>query len=63
MHAILEITVPSSNSLLGIYSSSTDTVHIPSPDSRSSAVGAIRREIKGVVLTPYFSNQLWTSGV
>ncbi|KAL1218931.1 GBF-interacting protein 1-like [Cardamine amara subsp. amara] len=46
--AVLEITVPSSNSLLGVYSSSADPVHVPSPDSRSSAVGAIRREVRGV---------------
>ncbi|KAJ4952077.1 hypothetical protein NE237_028909 [Protea cynaroides] len=39
----------SNNSVIGVYSSSTDPVHVPSPDSRSSvAVGAIRREV-GVV--------------
>ncbi|XP_022721570.1 uncharacterized protein LOC111279005 isoform X2 [Durio zibethinus] len=39
----------SSNSVVGVYSSSTDPVHVPSPDSRSSgAVGAIKREV-GVV--------------
>ncbi|XVF86867.1 hypothetical protein PTKIN_Ptkin18bG0076100 [Pterospermum kingtungense] len=39
----------SSSSLIGVYSSSTDPVHVPSPDSRSSsAVGAIKREV-GVV--------------
>ncbi|XP_024006173.1 uncharacterized protein LOC18010367 isoform X2 [Eutrema salsugineum] len=43
-----DVTVPSSNSVLGVYSSSADPVHVPSPDSRSSAVGAIRREVKGV---------------
>ncbi|KAK4785631.1 hypothetical protein SAY86_002320 [Trapa natans] len=38
----------SSNSVVGLYSS-TDPVHVPSPDSRaSSAVGAIKREV-GVV--------------
>ncbi|KAJ6415852.1 hypothetical protein OIU84_004609 [Salix udensis] len=38
-----------SNSVVGVYSSSTDPVHVPSPDSRSSgAVGAIKREV-GVV--------------
>ncbi|CAI8607934.1 unnamed protein product [Vicia faba] len=36
----------SSSSVVGVYSSSTDPVHVPSPDSRSS--GAIRREV-GVV--------------
>ncbi|XWS20093.1 hypothetical protein CRYUN_Cryun31cG0071500 [Craigia yunnanensis] len=39
----------SSSSVIGIYSSSTDPVHVPSPDSRSSgAVKAIKREV-GVV--------------
>lgn len=39
----------SSNSVVGVYSSSSDPVHVPSLDSRSSAaVGAIRREV-GVV--------------
>ncbi|XP_042484584.1 GBF-interacting protein 1-like isoform X2 [Macadamia integrifolia] len=42
-------TLASNNSVVGVYSSSTDPVHVPSPDSRSSvAVGAIRREV-GVV--------------
>lgn len=42
-------TVASASSAVGVYSSSTDPVHVPSPDSRSSgAVGAIRREV-GVV--------------
>uniref|UniRef100_A0A1J3I8R8 GBF-interacting protein 1 N-terminal domain-containing protein n=1 Tax=Noccaea caerulescens TaxID=107243 RepID=A0A1J3I8R8_NOCCA len=43
-----DVTVPSSNSVLGVYSSSADPVHVPSPDSRSSAVGTIRREVRGV---------------
>lgn len=43
------ITSGSSNSVVGLYSSSTDPVHVPSPDSRAfSAVGAIKREV-GVV--------------
>ncbi|KAL6285415.1 hypothetical protein ACE6H2_009805 [Prunus campanulata] len=38
--------VVSSNSVVGLYSSSTDPVHVPSPDSRPSAsVGAIKREV------------------
>ncbi|KAJ4717822.1 GBF-interacting protein 1-like isoform X2 [Melia azedarach] len=38
-----------SNNSVGVYFSSTDPVHVPSPDSRSSsAVGAIKREV-GVV--------------
>ncbi|KAK8465027.1 hypothetical protein PHAVU_010G132600 [Phaseolus vulgaris] len=42
-------SVASSSSAVGVYSSSTDPVHVPSPDSRSSSVvGAIRREV-GVV--------------
>ncbi|KAK3220370.1 hypothetical protein Dsin_014340 [Dipteronia sinensis] len=42
-------TLASSNSVVGVYFSSTDPVHVPSPDSRSSAaVGAIKREV-GVV--------------
>lgn len=42
-------TPGSSNSVVGVYSSSSDPVHVPSLDSRSSAsVGAIRREV-GVV--------------
>ncbi|XP_015865871.3 GBF-interacting protein 1-like isoform X2 [Ziziphus jujuba] len=41
--------VASSSSTIGVYSSSTDPVHVPSPDSRSSAaIGAIKREV-GVV--------------
>ncbi|XP_024022469.1 GBF-interacting protein 1-like isoform X1 [Morus notabilis] len=41
--------VASSSSAIGVYSSSTDPVHVPSPDSRSSgSVGAIKREV-GVV--------------
>uniref|UniRef100_A0A2P2LA64 Uncharacterized protein LOC105631409 isoform X2 n=1 Tax=Rhizophora mucronata TaxID=61149 RepID=A0A2P2LA64_RHIMU len=39
----------SSNSVVGVYSSSTDPVHVPSLDSRSSsAVGAIKREVGAV---------------
>ncbi|XP_022948928.1 uncharacterized protein LOC111452434 isoform X2 [Cucurbita moschata] len=39
----------SNGAAVGLYSSSTDPVHVPSPDSRSSAaVGAIKREV-GVV--------------
>ncbi|XP_043720247.1 GBF-interacting protein 1-like isoform X2 [Telopea speciosissima] len=42
-------TLASNNPVVGVYSSSTDPVHVPSPDSRSSVtVGAIRREV-GVV--------------
>ncbi|KAE9584722.1 hypothetical protein Lal_00033355 [Lupinus albus] len=42
-------TVASTSSAVGVYSSSTDPVHVPSPDSRASGVvGAIRREV-GVV--------------
>lgn len=42
-------TMASTSSEVGVYSSSTDPVHVPSPDSRSSGVvGAIRREV-GVV--------------
>ncbi|KAM1060178.1 hypothetical protein TB1_024126 [Malus domestica] len=38
--------VVSSNSVVGVYSSSTDPVHVPSPDSRPAAsVGAIKREV------------------
>ncbi|CDY33258.1 BnaC01g37310D [Brassica napus] len=36
-------TLPSTNSV----SSSTDPVHVPSPVSRSSPVGAIKREVRG----------------
>ncbi|VVA97562.1 unnamed protein product [Arabis nemorensis] len=42
-----EVTSPSTNSVLGVYSSSTDPVHVPSPVSRSSPVGAIKREVRG----------------
>ncbi|KFK38755.1 hypothetical protein AALP_AA3G156400 [Arabis alpina] len=41
------VTSPSTNSVLGVYSSSTDPVHVPSPVSRSSPVGAIKREVRG----------------
>lgn len=41
------VTLPSTNSVLGVYSSSTDPVHVPSPVSRSSLVGAIKREVRG----------------
>ncbi|KAL5171389.1 GBF-interacting protein 1 [Glycine soja] len=38
--------VASTSSAVGVYSSSTDPVHVPSPDSRSpGVVGAIRREV------------------
>ncbi|XP_034900257.1 uncharacterized protein [Populus alba] len=44
-----DASLASSNSVVGVYSSSTDPVHVPSPDSRSSGVvGAIKREV-GVV--------------
>lgn len=42
-------TNSSSSSVVGLYSSSSDPVHVPSPNSRPAAnVGAIRREV-GVV--------------
>lgn len=45
----LPSTASSNNSVVGVYSSSSDPVHVPSPDSRSAAkVGAIKREV-GVV--------------
>ncbi|CAN8288034.1 unnamed protein product [Cochlearia groenlandica] len=43
-----DVTVPESNSILGVYSSMADPVHVPSPENRSSAVGAIRREVRGL---------------
>ncbi|KAI4331287.1 hypothetical protein MLD38_029486 [Melastoma candidum] len=43
------ISLGSNNPSVGLYSSSTDPVHVPSPDSRSSSVvGAIKRDV-GVV--------------
>ncbi|KAG2305663.1 hypothetical protein Bca52824_025411 [Brassica carinata] len=41
------VTLASTNSVIGVYSSSTDPVHVPSPVSRSSPVGAIKREVRG----------------
>ncbi|KAJ0264014.1 Dentin sialophosphoprotein [Hirschfeldia incana] len=41
------VTLASSNPVVGVYSSSTDPVHVPSPVSRSSPVGAIKREVRG----------------
>ncbi|CAN7001514.1 uncharacterized protein LOC103870075 isoform X3 [Brassica rapa] len=41
------VTLPSTNSVIGVYPSSTDPVHVPSPVSRSSPVGAIKREVRG----------------
>ncbi|CAH8359844.1 unnamed protein product [Eruca vesicaria subsp. sativa] len=41
------VTLPLTDSVLGVYSSSTDPVHVPSPVSRSSPVGAIKREVRG----------------
>ncbi|KAF7814076.1 GBF-interacting protein 1-like isoform X1 [Senna tora] len=42
-------TLASNSSAVGVYSSSTDPVHVPSPDSRSpGVVGAIRREVGAV---------------
>ncbi|KAL3632056.1 hypothetical protein CASFOL_025040 [Castilleja foliolosa] len=42
-------TSSSSNSVVGVYSSNSDPVHVPSPHSRPAAnIGAIRREV-GVV--------------
>nr|XP_029123791.1 uncharacterized protein LOC105056461 isoform X3 [Elaeis guineensis] len=46
---VLSPTLASTNSVIGMSSSSSDPVHVPSPDSRSAGtVGAIRREV-GVV--------------
>ncbi|XP_068660739.1 GBF-interacting protein 1-like isoform X2 [Aristolochia californica] len=43
------LTFVSSNSAVGLYSKSTDPVHVPSPDSRSSGkVGTIKREFGAV---------------
>lgn len=37
------------NSVVGVYSSSSDPVHVPSPDSRAaSKIGAIKREVGAV---------------
>lgn len=37
------------NSVAGVYSSSSDPVHVPSPDSRPAAnIGAIKREVGAV---------------
>ncbi|KAF8096633.1 hypothetical protein N665_0305s0053 [Sinapis alba] len=41
------VTLASTNSVIGVYSASTDPVHVPSPVSRSSPVGAIKREVRG----------------
>ncbi|KAF2556299.1 hypothetical protein F2Q68_00017801 [Brassica cretica] len=41
------VTLPSTNSVIGVYPSSIDPVHVPSPVSRSSPVGAIKREVRG----------------
>ncbi|KAL1811332.1 hypothetical protein DCAR_0623383 [Daucus carota subsp. sativus] len=39
----------SNNSVAGVYSSSSDPVHVPSPDSRPAAnIGAIKREVGAV---------------
>lgn len=47
-HSHSEILIVSSSSS-GVYASSSDPVHVPSPDSRSAGtVGAIKREV-GVV--------------
>ena len=46
----------SNNSVVGVYSSSSDPVHVPSPDSRPAAnVGTIKREVRvvGVSRQPY----------
>lgn len=48
VHQNSAILAPAS-SAVGVYSSSTDPVHVPSPDSRSpGVVGAIRREVGAV---------------
>lgn len=42
-------TTSSNNSIGGVYSSSSDPVHVPSPDSRPAAnIGAIKREVGAV---------------
>ncbi|XP_028096739.1 uncharacterized protein LOC114296632 isoform X2 [Camellia sinensis] len=49
-------TLASNHSVVGVYSSSSDPVHVPSPDSRSAAtIGAIKREfgVVGVRRQPY----------
>ncbi|XP_020276851.1 LOW QUALITY PROTEIN: uncharacterized protein LOC109851226 [Asparagus officinalis] len=50
-------TSTSSSSVIGVYSSSSDPVHVPSPASRSAGtVGAIRREVGVVGLRKQSSN-------
>lgn len=45
------------NSVIGVYSSSSDPVHVPSPASRSAgSVGAIRREVGAVGVKKQSSN-------
>ncbi|XP_027125775.2 uncharacterized protein [Coffea arabica] len=42
-------TASLNNSVVGVYSSSSDPVHVPSPDSRAaSKIGAIKREVGAV---------------
>ncbi|XP_052182390.1 GBF-interacting protein 1-like isoform X3 [Diospyros lotus] len=42
-------TLASNHSVIGLYSSSSDPVHVPSPDTRSAAnIGAIKRELGAV---------------
>ncbi|XP_072990513.1 uncharacterized protein [Typha latifolia] len=45
---VLSTTSLSSNSMVGLCASSSDPVHVPSPDRSAGTIGAIRREV-GVV--------------
>ncbi|XP_010534930.1 PREDICTED: uncharacterized protein LOC104810364 isoform X2 [Tarenaya hassleriana] len=54
-----DATLLASNSVVGVYSSSTDPVHVPSPDSRSSPIGAIRREVRGGSFTRKHSENVF----
>ncbi|XP_020584644.1 uncharacterized protein LOC110027516 isoform X2 [Phalaenopsis equestris] len=52
-----EINSASSNTIIGVYSSSSDPVHVPSPASRSAgSIGAIRREVGAVGIKKQSSN-------
>lgn len=58
------INSSSSNSVIGVYSSSSDPVHVPSPASRSvGSVGAIRRELGAVGAKKQSSNVQTTNSV
>lgn len=55
----IRLQLSSNHSVAGVYSSSSDPVHVPSPDSRPATnIGAINREVGAVVCVGCLQNLL-----